>query len=613
MTLKEIITIRKAFINIVLPYAIFSALWILLSDLFLSALPLAEDVFTRLSILKGWIFVLVTSLLLFFLLRREINTIKKIEASLLEKEKFLRESEMKYRLLFESSGDAILLMDNDKFIECNDMTLKMFGCDREDIIGGTPYEFSPSNQPDGRSSEEKAKEKINLVITEGPQKFEWIHCRKDGTPFLCEVTLNSIMVNGYLILQAIVRDITERKKAEELIRESERKYREVVENAPCVILQWTPEGIITFMSKYGLKLFGYTEAELIGHHVVGTIVPEVESTGRDLKTMIDNICANPHAFELNINENICKSGRRVWIQWINKALFDEDGKLREILSIGSDITEILIAKKEIEKLNQELKRYTENLEQLVKDRTAELAEAMEKAQSADRLKSAFLATMSHELRTPLNSIIGFTGILLQGLAGPLNEEQQKQLKMVQNSARHLLSLINDILDISKIEAGQVTLAPTSFELRDSIEKVVKMVKPLADKKGLELKIRLSDDIDIITTDQRRFEQIVLNLLSNSIKFTENGWIELSCFRDKDYYVLAVKDTGIGISPDEIPNIFKPFHQIEKGLTRKYEGTGLGLSICKKLVDMMGGLIDVSSELGKGSTFTVTLPRKGDQR
>jgi len=274
-----------------------------------------------------------------------------------------------------------------------------------------------------------------------------------------------------------------------------------------------------------------------------------------------------------------------------------------LMSIGGSV----FLKRQVNARTRELRQINQEMEQRIVQRTAELAAAMEKAQAADRIKSAFLATMSHELRTPLNSIIGFTGIMLQGLAGPLNPEQHKQMSMVQGSARHLLALINDVLDISKIEAGQLTLSITSFELKPSIEKVAKQVLPLAEKKGLHLKVDLADDIGTATTDQRRLEQVILNLLSNAVKFTEKGRVGISCHLDNGQYCLSVSDTGIGIQPDHVQEIFQPFHQIDTGLTRKYEGTGLGLSICKKILEMMGGTVEVESRWGQGSTFTIRFP------
>ncbi|MFZ7112969.1 MAG: ATP-binding protein [Desulfatiglandales bacterium] len=274
-----------------------------------------------------------------------------------------------------------------------------------------------------------------------------------------------------------------------------------------------------------------------------------------------------------------------------------------IMSIGGSV----LLKHQVNVRTRQLRQINHEMEERIVRRTAELAAAMEKAQDADRIKSTFLATMSHELRTPLNSIIGFTGIMLQGMAGPLNPEQQKQMGMVQGSARHLLALINDVLDISKIEAGQLTLSDTSFELKALIEKAVKLVSPLAETKGLDIRLDMVDDISTVTTDQRRLEQVILNLLNNAVKFTDKGWVGISCRMENEQYCLSVSDTGIGIQPEQLQEIFQPFHQIDTALTRKYEGTGLGLSICKKIVEMMGGTIEVKSLWGQGSTFTVRFP------
>jgi signal transduction histidine kinase len=258
----------------------------------------------------------------------------------------------------------------------------------------------------------------------------------------------------------------------------------------------------------------------------------------------------------------------------------------------------------------ELKESQSALMNLVEDlsrKSEELAIAKERAEAADRTKSAFLATMSHELRTPLNSIIGFTGIMLQSLVGPLNEEQNKQLKMVQDSALHLLSLINDVLDISKIEAGQVEIIAGRFDMPMLIQKSIEKFIPLTEKKGVRLTARIAPDVGTIVSDWRRVEQIIINLLSNAVKFTEQGEVRLECSIEDDWMVIRVTDTGIGMKPEDMDAIFKPFQQIDSGITRQYEGTGLGLSICKRLVEMLGGTIWVESEWGKGSAFSFTLP------
>jgi len=240
-------------------------------------------------------------------------------------------------------------------------------------------------------------------------------------------------------------------------------------------------------------------------------------------------------------------------------------------------------------------------------RSGELELAKEAAESADRLKSAVLATMSHELRTPLNSIIGFSGILRQELAGPLNEEQKKQMGMIIESSDHLLALINDVLDLSKIEAGQMMMTIEPFKIRGILEKVVRTARPLATQKGLELELETVMDECSVCADSRRVEQVLLNLLSNAIKFTERGSIRIACANEDGFVRISVTDTGIGIKEEDLKKLFQPFTQVESGLSRKYEGTGLGLSISKRLVTMMGGTIAVESESGKGSTFSFTIP------
>jgi PAS domain S-box-containing protein len=236
-------------------------------------------------------------------------------------------------------------------------------------------------------------------------------------------------------------------------------------------------------------------------------------------------------------------------------------------------------------------------------------ERRHRAEAADRLKSAFLATMSHELRTPLNSIVGFTGILLRGLAGPLNPEQGKQMGMVQASARHLLALVNDVLDISKIEAGQLVVARAPYDPRRSVEKVAELVASQAQAKGLALRVHVASDLGQALGDARRFEQVLLNLLSNAIKFTEAGEVVLTAQAQPEActFQVCVADTGIGIRLQDQEELFKPFRQLDSGLGRSHEGTGLGLAICRRLVDLMGGEIGVESEFGRGSRFTVTLP------
>jgi PAS domain S-box-containing protein len=388
-------------------------------------------------------------------------------------------------------------------------------------------------------------------------------------------------------------EIAERTAAQQSLADRETEYHDLIESANSIIMRWRPDGSITFFNRFALTFFGYTEEEVLGRNLVGTILSDKDSTGRNLSDLITDIVEHPEAHVRNVNENTRRNGERVWIAWANKPIRSLDGGISEILSIGVDVSQQV------------------RTEAQLRNALRELAIEKEKAETADRLKSAFLATMSHELRTPLNSIIGFTGILLQGMVGPLNDEQTKQLGMVRNSAQHLLSLISDILDISKIEAGQLAMSLGEVNVRTSVEKVAQIVRPLADKKGIEFRLSVAPEVDKVRTDQRRMEQILLNILSNAVKFTEKGSVEMSCTTSAGEVVFRVEDTGIGIDPSDIDGLFKPFQQIDTGLSRKYEGTGLGLSICKKLVELLGGRIWVESLAGRGSVFGFTLPPNGD--
>jgi PAS domain S-box-containing protein len=287
------------------------------------------------------------------------------------------------------------------------------------------------------------------------------------------------------------------------------------------------------------------------------------------------------------------------------ALAIQNAKLHDQLVEHAHQLELRVAERTAELANRvdEVERLNQSMAELMRD----IQLALQKAESADRLKSAFLATMSHELRTPLNSIIGFSGILLQKLVGPLLPEQEKQLRMVQNSAQHLLEMINDILDISKIEADQMVIGTDEFQVDVAVSRCIERVTPMAQKKNLDLVYHVQPESIQILNDRRRFEQILLNLLNNAIKFTETGKIELSCIVDGSWLITSVTDTGIGISPEDQATLFTPFRQIDTGISRQYEGTGLGLSICKRLVDLMGGKITVESQLGVGSKFEFYIP------
>jgi PAS domain S-box-containing protein len=317
--------------------------------------------------------------------------------------------------------------------------------------------------------------------------------------------------------------------------------------------------------------------------------------------------------------------------------FDSDNKLIGLIHVVRDITE----RKNFER---QLKMHTERLEVLVSERTRELEDAnyelqtvnkevelrREEAEAASRSKTDFLATMSHELRTPLNAIMGFSDIMLMGMAGPISEKQKEFLNDISASGNHLLTLINDILDLSKVEAGKIELELTTFHLRDLIEGALMMFKEKGLKHGIRVETSIDETLSDITADWRKMKQIMVNLLSNAFKFTlDGGSVSVATRRvrsaeqqqeglnselrtqcselDAECIEISVADTGIGISTEHQKRLFQPFQQIETSLTRKYAGTGLGLSLCRRFVELHGGTLWVESEEGKGSTFTFIIP------
>jgi PAS domain S-box-containing protein len=404
-------------------------------------------------------------------------------------------------------------------------------------------------------------------------------------------------------LDNLARD--EESRQAEMAARSEKHFSDtMIESMPGILYFYDQQGRFLRWNRNFEIVSGYSGAEIVRMHPLDLFSGEEK-----------------HALERRIAE-VFETGE----SFIEASLVARDGKATPyfftgrrvvfngmpcLVGVGIDISERKQAETALRELN-------ETLEHRVAERTGELQAALVRARAADEIKSAFLATMSHELRTPLNSIIGFTGILLQGMAGPLSAEQTKQLGMVQGSARHLLDLINDVLDISKIEAGQLEVRAEPFDLRASLDRVIASVRAMADKKGLALDAVICAAPVEMVSDRRRIEQILINLLNNAIKFTEHGGVTLTVglvdsFRarpdspPRPAVRLQVADTGIGIKPDDLATLFQPFRQLDSGLTRQHEGTGLGLAICRRLAVLLQGEISVSSVWSKGSEFTVTIP------
>ncbi len=383
--------------------------------------------------------------------------------------------------------------------------------------------------------------------------------------------------------QLLTQEIDQRKRSEEAHRKSEEKYRELVQNANSIILRWDREGRVTFFNEYAQAFFGFSEDEIMGRHVVGTIAPKTETSGRDLRPLIDDICQNPEKYQYNVNENMRKDGTRVWVAWTNKILQDDDGNPLGALSIGADITEKIKAEQALQKAYNELQK------------------ARDTSEAANKAKSVFLANMSHELRTPLNAILGFSQMMSHNRN--LNSDQIANLQIINRSGEHLLSLINDILDVTKIEAGRLSLNESDFNLYQLLDDVHDMFKIKAAEKGLEILCEHEPEVpQYVRSDETKLRQILVNLISNAVKFTRKGnvVVRVSALDDTSLK-FSIADTGPGIAPDEIAHLFDPFAQTRAG-KEAHEGTGLGLHISRKFVQLMEGDIIVRSDISQGTTF-----------
>ena len=424
---------------------------------------------------------------------------------------------------------------------------------------------------------------------------------------------NQIPINSF----GTIQDITQRKKTEEDLKKSELLYRSLTSNAPVAIFNTNIDGACTYVNEQWMKYSGMNFTEAMGFGWQNALHPEDKE--RVMEEWQETIFQDTEfKSEYRFQD---KNGEITWLTVKAAKLLDANNNLYGYIGIASDISEridnekeLLLYKIDLEKLvnlrTEELNDSKEALLNLLEDlnfQTIELEKEKMKAQSADLMKSAFLATMSHELRTPMNSIIGFTSILLKEYAGPLNEEQAKQLAMVKNSGQHLLGLINDILDISKIEAGELVVTMSTFNYAKTLSNTIDFLLPQASKKRLSIKTEISKTEIKLKSDERRVEQILLNLISNAIKFSEEGTILIKVDVNDTMLITQVIDEGIGINEKDLNKLFMPFIQLDGGLSRIQEGTGLGLAISKNLIEKLDGTIEVKSQLGKGTTFTFSLP------
>jgi PAS domain S-box-containing protein len=509
-----------------------------------------------------------------FAAARDITEQKKTEER-------LRESQNYNRGLIEASPDALVTVDPELVItDANEQLVRLTGFSRRHLVG--------SRFPALFTDPARAEEGIREALRESPvSNYELILRKRNGQKIPVALNAGTFydMAGNVRGVLATARDISEQKRLETQLRESQNYNRGLVESNIDAIMTTDVLGLITDVNKQMETLVGRPRDELIGTPFKNYFTEPEVAEQAIRRVLNEDKVTN---YELGMRT---AGGGTIAVSYNATTFRDTEGRLRGVFGSSRDVTE--------------QKRLREQLEQ----RNRELEIQNQRVQEASRLKSEFLANMSHELRTPLNSIIGFSEFLLTQEDSGFSKDQREYLEDIANSGNHLLQLINDVLDLAKVESGKMELSPEIFAPKKAVEEVCSVVKPMVEQKHITLTTQIAADLPSVTLDPLRFKQILYNLVSNAVKFTdERGLVEIQIEPvNGRTFVLRVRDTGIGIAAENLPRLFREFEQLDAGPGRRYQGSGLGLSLTKKLVELHGGSIEVDSALGKGTTFTVHLP------
>jgi PAS domain S-box-containing protein len=528
-----------------------------------------------------------------------------------ESERALRLAERKIRGIFENSPFGIFDSSIDgRFLAVNAAMASILGYDStEDLL----YHHNELRTP-LYANPETRRELVRMLHQTGVvRNYVSELSKKDGSTVW--VTGCGRVVEdepGERHFEGLVHDITERKLAQEQLANVKTQLESVLNSATRVsIISTDVNGTITMFNPGAERMLGYSAAEMIGKTPeIFHFAPEVEERCREMSLRLGRQVTGMHVFILGALEGaddvtectyVRKDGRHLTVSLAITGIRNVQGELVGFLGISTDITDLKRTECERIRLEQQLRR-----------KNIELERETRRALEASRMKSEFLANMSHELRTPLNGIIGFTEIMHDELIGPVSDEHKEFLADILKSARHLLQLINDILDLSKIEAGRMEFQPEDTDLATVIGEVRDILKSLSEKKTLHFESDLDPRVNQIHLDPRKLKQVLYNYLSNAIKFTpEGGTIRVRThYESAEMFRVEVEDTGIGIKPDDLKHLFKEFQQLDASASKRYQGTGLGLALTKRIVETQGGQVGITSTPGKGSTFYALLPRTG---
>jgi PAS domain S-box-containing protein len=479
-----------------------------------------------------------------------------------------------YDFILKYANDLIFLLDSDSIIiEANDKALERYNYSRSEMIGKKITMLLAD------SFQEKFTVFRNLIDKNGFALFEVLHKQKDGTEFPVEVSVRKVDIEGITYYQSIERDITERKQSEEILRESEERFRKTFDDSPIGMIMTGKDLVILRANETICRMIGYPESILHGMTMEDFTHPDYIPGD---KVSLLKLVAGEIAVYRAEKRFIRDDGSLIWASTSVSLIRNNSGEVQYYLAMVEDIT----LRKKAEK---------------------ELVTAKEKAEESDRLKTAFLHNVSHEIRTPMNAIIGFTTLITEDET--TEDEKRQYIDIIFQSGSQLLSIINDIIDLASIETGQVKVKAVMVNLNTLMQRIYEQFsyKIVQGSVDLEYVVPYASEKTEISTDYTKLVQVLSNLINNAFKFTSKGKILFGYSLKETYVEFYVKDSGIGISEDNLNKIFDRFFQVDNATSRQYTGTGLGLAISKAYVELMGGRIWVNSRPQNGTEFFFTIP------